>query len=777
MRFPLISLPFVLLLIFLSHLSVHASLQEDCSTFVNTALKSLRESRSELKRVSVPFAKTVEILEFIERQNTKYGTEALTENSQFYDLLVDLCDVVNLQHPDFKTRYDVFVEQWDGTDQKPFSLFSFDRIAQLFHFRDSLFDHDKTSWYRALIADIVSVDLPALKDALILIRDLDAVHKGLPASTTFLDELNTQLNQLAVKTAAERAAEQKAIRRKAPPPRIKRLYAISAMAHDYLILKRLEEASDLVLSLNQFTAHQEREAFLAGMIQIGELSTNKNLSAFMKGFLPTIPWKDFIHCRDAIEHQDEHGFNIYFKGIVDGTNLSVDFTAWRKEMEHLKQRVAEVKQKIWGVNPKAKFEQWLEAEMSNAPIYGVTKVVSSPSLEKSAYRVFRQTPLFGGNGELWKSALTGQAHVTFDLIQTLRSEVKSYSALIPTMPERFREEEQKKRNAQKYLDAYKAAETYLWERLEIEATHLETIEKDLLIQKLKDHFDVPDIANMCLALLKMDQSFLTTDNSKAFVASALPAGIIAGPILGISRRFQPQMNITRLVRAALPFDNTKDMIQADRSAFARDLFKETSHHLHDLAHGPDFESRLQTEMVLLPTKYAFHVETQRNPRAKKLEETIDKIHAQHSVEDPYGYLNLTLTGQMLSASATLSSGLRFTLSSPTDPKFLEFSKQTMNDFYRRAHRVHLPSAIHTNLVTYLASVYTISIGYSALKGWVSRELAPLIEERATLEKLREGRNFIAHGDLFREMNGIDLADVQEGLLTDHLDHCALLSLT
>jgi hypothetical protein len=775
MSFSLTSLSSALLLIFLSLMPIHASLQEDCSAFVNATLKGLRESRSELKRTSVPFAKTVEILEFIEGQNTKYGIEALTESPQFYDLLVDLCDIVNLQHPDFKTRYDVFVEQWDGNDQKPFSLFSFDRIAQLFHFRDSLFDQGKTSWYRALIADVVRDDLPALKGALSLIRDLDAVHKGLLSATPHLDELNAQLNQLPIKTAGERAAEQKSIRRKSPPPRIKRLYAISAMAHDYLVLKRLAEASNLVLGINQFTVPQEREAFLAGMIQIGELSTNKNLSAFIKSFMPTIPWKDFVHCRDAIEHQDEHDFNTYFRGIVDGTNLSVDFTAWQKEMEILKQRVTDLKQEIWGLNPKAKFEEWLEAEMSNTPIYGVVTVASPPTLEKNVYKVFRQSPLFVSSAELWKSVLTGQTQITFDHIQILRNEARSYSVSIPTMPEGSPKEEEKKRNAQKYLKAYEEAEKYLWERLKNDAKHLETTEKDLLIKMAIDHFDIPNIVNMCLALLKMDQSFLTTGNSKAFVATALPIGIMVVPVLKISQRFQPQMTITRLVRAALPFDDTKDMIQADRFAFAGDLFKETSAHLHNLAHGSDFEDRLHKEMQLLPIKYALRLEAHRNPKARELEKAIGKIHEEHSVEDEYGYFNLTPTGQILAASETLSSGVRCTLPQPTDKKFLTFSKQTMNDFYRSAHRVHLPSAINTNPVTYLASVYTISVGYSALKGWVSKETAPLVKERAALENLREGRNFIAHGDLFREMNGIDLADVQKSLLTDHLDRCATLS--
>lgn len=755
---------------------INASLQEDCSTFIGVNLQGLRESRSELKRLSVPFSKTVEIQEFLEGENTKYGTEALTDSPQFYDLLVDLCDIVNLQHPDFKKRYDVFVEQWDGNDQKPFSLFSFDRIAQLFHFRDSLFNHEKAS-YKALMADIVSVDLPALKGALILIRDLDAVHKGLPASTPLLDELNAHLNQLALKTAAERAAEQKAIRRKAPPPRIKRLYVISAMAHDYLTLNRLEEASNLVLSVKQFAMPQEREAFLAGMIQIGELSTNKNLSSFMKSFMPTIPWQDFVHCRNAIEHQDEHGFHGYFKGIIDGTNASVDFTAWCKEMEILKKRIAEVRQKIWGMDPKAHFEAWLASEMSNVPTYGVIAITSSPVLEKSVYKVFRQTPLFNGNAELWKTLLTGEKEVKVDHLKTLRDEVRDYAARIPTMPDGSKKEEREKKNAQKYLKAYEDAKTYLWERLNNAANHLEAAEKDMLIKMATDHFDTFGIVNICLALLKMDQSFLTESNSRAFVTAALPVGIIVGPILGISKRFQPQMPITRLVRTALLFDNAI-MTQVDRFTFSHNLFAETSTHLHYLAHGPDFEARLQTEMTLLPIKYAFHVETKRNPKAKALEEEIGKIHAEHSVEDEYGYYCLTPFGQALSAYATLSSGIHFTFpTDPTEPGFAEFSKQTINEFYRRAHRVHLPSAIPTNPVTYMASVYTISVRYSALKGWVSREHAPLIEERAALETLREGRNFIAHGDLFRQMNGIDLADVQESLLTDHLYRCTSLRFT
>ncbi|NEJ83834.1 hypothetical protein GR268_46125, partial [Rhizobium leguminosarum] len=105
-----------------------------------------------------------------------------------------------------------------------------------------------------------------------------------------------------------------------------------------------------------------QEAFLAMMIQIGELSTNKNLSKFVRGHTPNIPWDSFAYLRNALRHQDEWGTTDYFTNLIDGTNTFINFKKWQNEMGILARRVSELKKKIWGNNPQAVCDSWLNAD-------------------------------------------------------------------------------------------------------------------------------------------------------------------------------------------------------------------------------------------------------------------------------------------------------------------------------------------------------------------------------------------------------------------------------
>lgn len=768
---------YYILVFFMLHLPVKAaSWPEECDLFVVGKLKVLRETRSLLKRPDFQCTQANEILEFIEQGKQHHGTKTVSATHHFAELIVDICDIVNLQHPNFKTRYDVFIEQWDGNTQLPFSLFSFDRVAQVFHYRQTLFNLTDGSAYRQMVDQILEREIPVLRNAFVLIDDLDAMRQGKPIDERgivgYADDLkviNTSLDQLSLVSGGAKAQVLKAIKGKVPPQRMRGLCSLSSMAHDYLTLGRIEDAVKVILDIPAFTNSEQREAFLAGMIQIGELATNKNLSRFVRHSMPTIPWEELVHCRDAIEHQDEHGFDAYFAGLVDGSNTSVNFKDWQEELKILAKRVSDAKLIIWTNDAQGVFEIWLQNELLASPLYGVVKRAEIVSLDSAVKKVFRQTSLFNGGAELWGKLINGTVSVSHACVGELVSKINDLKNLIPTLTNST-----KKTEAQKFLASYESVETYLWDRLRREAVHLSVSERNLLISTAIAHFKTPDIVNFCFALLNMHQAFLTVENTNRFVHTSLANGLDFRTISPIFSRFRPEMLVTRHVRQALPFDNTKDLAQAARRDLAKRMFVRTSHHLHELAHGPNFEARMMQEMTTIPARFAYENLSPSDPKVIAFKAKSGELHNTYGVVDEYGYVNLNPEGLRIFQHELIQSGLRFNFPKKITPKFLTFGNEVMERFYRSAHTLQLGAALQNNAVTYLASVYSLSVGIGALKEWTLREAVPPIAEITAVEKLRDGRNFIAHGDILRSMNSVNLADVQVNLLTNHLDHCAIL---
>ncbi|MBN9343931.1 MAG: hypothetical protein BGO76_00325 [Caedibacter sp. 38-128] len=757
--------------------------ENEVDIFVTGKVQPLRESRPHLKRSIFPFIKTVEILDFIEEGKQKYGQAAIASSSHTAQLIIDVCDIVNLQHPDFKTRYDIFIEQWEDHTQLPFSLFSFDRIAQVFHYRSTLFNEASGSAYRQMIEKIVATELPILRNAFNFICNLNDSNCGVsfldPNYTTYLKEINVFLDQIGSTSGKIKAAVQKEIRTKVGTnPRMRGLWALSAMAHDYLTLGRIEGVVNVVLSIPAFTQRVQREAFLASMIQIGELTTNKNLSSFVRQYMPTIPWEGLVHCRDAIEHQDEHGFNAYFEDLLEGRNNTVNFKDWQEEFKILALAVSDVKQSIWKNDPSSTFDIWLQKELAGQPLYGViVKKPESPSIEKfnkPLKKGFRQTPLFKGSSELWSRLTGGAIQVTYDHIASLKNEITTLKTPSPNpLPSATAAQ------TLKFLQSYEGIEAYLWDRIRREAIHLHLsdLEKNMLIDISKNYFNIPDITKLCLALLNMEQTYLTQDNGNLFLRAAVAANMNYHSILPIFTRLRQKMKLTRQVCLALPFDNSKDLQQPARKELAKRMFLRTSTHLHDLAHGPNFEARMMQEMLTIPIQFAFNEAlAAQHPKVKAIEQKREQLFKSHGYIDEYGYAELTPEGIKLLEKEFISSGIKFDFPK-INPAFKKFGVEVINRFYERAHKVHLPKAIKSNPTSYLASVYTLSVGIGALKEWVLREAVHPIEESSTVEKLRDGRNFIAHGDLLRTMNSIELTDIQENLLTEHLEHCVKLNFT
>ncbi len=251
-------------------------------------------------------------------------------------------------------------------------------------------------------------------------------------------------------------------------------------------------------------------------------------------------------------------------------------------------------------------------------------------------------------------------------------------------------------------------------------------------------------------------------------------------ITSIFSRLHPEMPITRQVCSDLPFDNRKDLHQTARKDFGKKMFQLTTDHLHNLAHGPDFEARLMSEISIIPIKFVFKKAIERQPEFSYLLEKISTMHNIHGISDEYGALNLPLQylreyENHMKEAIDNGFSLNYSVLVAESEENINFARTIMDDFIRHAHKIHLPQAILEKPTTYLASVYSLSVGIGALKGWILREASPPKVEVELFEKLRDGRNFMAHGDIFRRMNNINLTDVQEDILIEHLDHCAVLN--
>ncbi|MHB9146849.1 MAG: ankyrin repeat domain-containing protein [Candidatus Amoebophilus sp.] len=636
----------------------------DYNKFISGDINDLRQNRRIIDRPIPSFSLAIEILEFIEEAKKNYGTDILLESDELFNLIIDMCDVVNAQHPDFKKRYEIFIEQSDeNNDQLPFSLFSFDRVAQSFHYRKELFDNTKNSAYISMIKEIIDHEFPLLKrifslifnlnkkyyedllkynDEIPLIKptfsllyNLDEVYHdqladhSLPVDQSFLDRIyhiqnltdtNLRLDQLvsATKTKASKIKPslRKEIEKSIDRPKLNKLHAITSMAHDYLTLGRLTKAIEVILSIDNFKNRKElkeasekvkaelekskkelkkardtlekakkkiekecleladrinltkekekeilqsntskgelarikkelerleealkikdpllnpnnpareafnklvkttkqyeqakknkktvqkdfekfkepQEAFLAMVVQIGELATNKNISKFVREYMPTIPLDYLVDLRDAIIHQDEKGSD-YFSDLIDGTNTAIDFKAWQEEMEILNRKIADTKEKIWGNNPKALFENWINKILIRKPIQH--KIQLTPIVRNN----FEKTLLYKQNKILWALLVSEKKGMSYDHFVMLNN---AYTVSFNI----------------KEWQTYNKVEIYLWNCLKQRAIHLNDNEKDILVRVAKRSSNNPTISKMCFALLKRDLAYLTADNWEIFI--------------------------------------------------------------------------------------------------------------------------------------------------------------------------------------------------------------------------------------------------------------------
>lgn len=288
---------------------------------------------------------------------------------------------------------------------------------------------------------------------------------------------------------------------------------------------------------------------------------------------------------------------------------------------------------------------------------------------------FRQSRIFLMQKDLWGGLVGGEGKINFEDLEDLRGDIAYRQYCLDKGKSLDKKKDKKIRNALIYV------ERYLWDRLKREAAHINEAEQNLLIKTAKDHFDVPEIAAFCIALLKQDQPYLIDTNYRAFLTTMLGSGSDCSHIVPIYTRLHPQMFITRQVCAALPYDRVKDLDQTARKALAKGMFQRTSVHLHELAHGPEFEGCAIEESLGMPLRFTLHKHSEKNLAVKLIIQRMDcGIPTREDHEFIRGFIETHIWD---------------IIKVPTLHKeeFAEFKSRHIGDFYRHAHKEFLPTAI------------------------------------------------------------------------------------
>lgn len=231
--------------------------EDEYKVFSSTKLRDLHTQRADRNR-TCNISLASEVLDFIAASAAKYNASVLAGHSRTYDLLIDLCDIVNLQDDDFKATYT------DDITALGFDFYAFDRFAKIVNERLALFGN--LANHRAIFAKIITDDLPLFADVLINVK-------------------NQQLGQPKTKNVSGK--------------KVKASKFLCLVAGDFLSFTDLDRQIDLALSLpSDFTTPESREAFLAYMVRIGESS--KSLSRTIKESDCTLPWDALAKIRDCI---------------------------------------------------------------------------------------------------------------------------------------------------------------------------------------------------------------------------------------------------------------------------------------------------------------------------------------------------------------------------------------------------------------------------------------------------------------------------------------------
>lgn len=735
---------------------------QDALEFAQRKLVSLRESRINVVRDIPSIILGIEVLNFLQSSCSKYGVGLVSASTQGAQLMVDFSDIVNLQHPGFKNRFDIVIQQHAKKGvQVPFSFHAFDRIAQVFHCQDTLFDRSEGSYYGQITSLIFDLELPKLARAMNFIVELEAQRGRLPFPKSqrqrgygtidarhllYLEAMNTLLDQISRAHGSKKKQLETMFRQRSYNCALPNLRTLTSMAHDFLNLERLEDTlKKASSSVKEFNVPAEREAFLAFAIQVGELATNKNASSFVRSKSLRMPWQTLVDIRDAIEHQDENGFNLVFEGLVDGTNSVIDFKKWAKEFERMHDEVKALRGRIWSEpTPGDAFEVWIREELNGTPIYGVRTVVPRVALSKPQRKAFAKTDLYKGDKATWSTLLTAQRLIELSHLRDLDPHNVDHQPV----------------------------RAYLLQRLKQEAVHLEEDEKNFLVQTLEAHMANGPIASMMIALLTKDRSYFAQANTAAAAHEIVGAGVDFSRYTTIYSKVMPLGSVSETLRAHLSRDSSKDLSQTERKSLFSAMMSRTGTHLHNLAHDKVFEGHLYDKMSVLPIQYMFTKAAERDSEFAMFSDRLSKIVEDTSAPNEYGYLISTRHGQRLFCEELIRNihlvGKVWELTEEERaPEAVQaFSKEVMDDFYRKAHAATLKQAILKNPVVHMASVYSLSVAFGALKGWVEHNGSKHLSEAVTLEKVRVNRNFLAHGDLLRTMHDVDIHHVQEHLLSE-----------
>jgi uncharacterized protein with HEPN domain len=348
-------------------------------------LSILREHRSDTERA----AKLDLAASILEKLVSNAGS--ISNFDKVYELLFDVCDIINIQPDELKNRNEIFLPQKDNNgDDIVFGWETFDALGFLMrgNAEDSALKHQKIRL--EAIKKILKDDLQSLlhliqqvidcENAILLVRDnkpdeillvANRRFNGREAALQSIAKLQVEIEDRIKQRQDPKSKQdelQKVIKENALRPKLDNIRQFSQIVNNYYNLTKLEKFCTKLVGYERASTMEQKRIVLFLMVQIGEFVTNKKITNKIKRLNVAIPWDQLQAIRDLITHQEEGQVYKRLEEFIAGhLESSIPFMQLVAEFKELGKAVKEIIVKFYS-DPEAAFQAHLLEEQAARPV-------------------------------------------------------------------------------------------------------------------------------------------------------------------------------------------------------------------------------------------------------------------------------------------------------------------------------------------------------------------------------------------------------------------------
>ena len=380
---------------------VKLNIPADASVALNLPeLGILREHRSDIDRTA-KLDLAASILEKLLN-----NANAISDYDNVYELLFDVCDIINIQPDELKNRNEIFLPQKDDNgDDVVFGWETFDVFGSLMkgNLEDAEVKHRKVR--EEAIKKFLKDDLQSLLQLVQQIIDIEnsiqLARNNKPDETLRMANKRFKGREALLQNIAKLQVEiedkirqrqdpkvqqdelKKLIKENALRPRLDNIRHFSQIVNNYYNLIKLEKLCTKIVEYEQASTKEQKRIVLFLLVQIGEFVTNKKITNKIKRLKPVIPWDQLQAIRHLITHQEEkqvyQRLTEFLAGCLEST---IPFTQLVAEFKELDKTVKEILVKHYS-KPEDTFQtDWKEAQTvrsirSHSLNFGISEIPES----------------------------------------------------------------------------------------------------------------------------------------------------------------------------------------------------------------------------------------------------------------------------------------------------------------------------------------------------------------------------------------------------------------